>query len=123
MAFKFSFKRVVGLMLASALTVNASPSLSKAAGPKTASNSQSESVSQSSKRRCKKVSQQDSQHRKKKKCVVAALAEPKAAQHIGVLPFVAITAIAAGAAVAATNSKNCGKGNNSQNKGNCPASP
>lgn len=115
MALKISLKRAAGLMLASAMMLNANPSLSKAAVPESASAPQSQSSTQ----RCKKVSQQ----RKSKKCVPAALAEPKAARLSGILPFVAITVIAAGVTVAGHNSKNCGKGSNSQNNGNCPASP
>ena len=123
MALEFSLKRVVGLFLASALTLNASPSLSKAAGSASASAPQSEADSQSAKRRCQKVIQQDSQQLKREKCAPIAQVESKGARLGVVLPLVALTVAAAGATVAASNRKNCGKGNNSQNNGNCPASP
>ena len=60
-----------------------------------------------------------------RKCDVVAQAEPKIAKSnaffpFGATPFVALTAATA---AAAANQKNCGKGNNSQNNGNCPASP
>ena len=117
MTFEISLKPVLGLMLASAMTLNASPSFSKAATPESASAPKA----QSSKLRCKKVGDQ----LKSRKCVPIAQAEPKVARSNGFLPFLAIPAVVGSAAVAAavTNSKNCGKGNNSQNNGNCPASP
>ena len=116
MALGISLKPVMGLMLASALALNASPSFAKGAAPGSAS----VPAPQSTKLRCKKVADQ----LKSRKCVPVAQAEPKVAKTNGLLPFLPLPIIAGTAAVAAAaNSKNCGKGNNSQNNGNCPASP
>lgn len=60
-----------------------------------------------------------------RKCDVVAQAEPKIAKSNAFFPFgvTPIVALTAATAAAATNQKNCGKGSNSQNNGNCPASP
>lgn len=116
MALGFSLKPVLGLMLATAMTLNASPSFAKGAAPEAASAPKA----QSPKLRCKK----GGDPLNPKKCVPVAQAEPKVAKSNGLLPFLPLPIIAGTAAVAAAaNSKNCGKGNNSQNNGNCPASP
>lgn len=60
-----------------------------------------------------------------RKCNAIAQAEPNVAKSNSFLPFgvTLIAALTAATAAAAANQKNCGKGNNSQNNGNCPASP
>lgn len=60
-----------------------------------------------------------------RKCDAVAQAEPKIAKSNAFFPFGAtpIAALTAATAAAATNQKNCGKGSNSQNNGNCPGSP
>ena len=116
MALVISLRLAIGLMLVPAVTLNASPSFSKGAAPEAASAPKP----QSPKLRCKKGG--DSLN--PKKCVPITQAEPKVAQTNGFLPLLSIPIIAGSAAVAAAiNSKNCGKGNNSQNNGNCSASP
>lgn len=117
MALGISMKPVVCLMFASALALNAGPSFAKAATPESADASQV----QTAKLRCKKITDP----RQAKKCAAIAQAEPKVARANGFLPFLAIPAVVGSAAVAAAaaNGKNCGKGSNGQNNGNCPASP
>ena len=112
-----SIKTMVGMMLGSALVLGAAPAAAQAAAPGTAATV----PATTNKLRCKKVS--DS--RKKRKCILILPAEPAVARSNGFLPFLASPAVVGSAAVAAAaaNSKNCGKGNNSQNNGNCPASP
>ena len=60
-----------------------------------------------------------------RKCNAIAQAEPNVAKSNSFFPFgvAPIAAVTAATAAAAANQKNCGKGNNSQNNGNCPASP
>lgn len=80
--------------------------------------------------KCKKS---EDQVKRGKGCAPVAWAESAVAKTNGFVPLTigAVVATAAGALVLASNSKNCGKGNNSgtgsgnggQNNGNCPASP
>ena len=110
-------KTMVGMMLGSALVLGAAPAAAQAAAPGTAVSV----PAATNKLRCKNVGNP----RYKRRCIPILPAEPAVARSNGFLPFVAIPAVVGSAAVAAAaaNSKNCGKGNNSQNNGNCPASP
>lgn len=85
--------------------------------------------------KCKKSDDLGKKNSKKnKRCAPLGWAEPDVARANGFFPlqFASVLALTAGATLAvASNSKNCGKGNNSgtgngnggQNNGNCPASP
>ena len=112
-----SLKTLVGMMLGSAVVLGAAPAAAQAAAPGTAATV----PAATNKLRCKKV--RDSLENRK--CIPISQAEPAVARSNGFLPFLAIPAVVGSAAVAAAaaNGKNCGKGNNSQNNGNCPASP
>ena len=115
---KTALRLMIGLALSATLALDATAGLAKnAPAPAT-------KVEDADKKACRKVDDK-LKTAENKKCAIVAQAEPKVARTNGFLQLIAVPFVAGSAVVAAaiSNQKNCGKGNNSQNNGNCPASP